>query len=288
MRIHSNTSRGGPSGKQQDYILLRHDHSLFKGVIETLRVSPRLLILETMRRIMKRPYRYGCARITDGREFRSLRILLEKKIDIHCNNGWYRITLDYGSFEAPKLTMFLPAVNDIEKYSVVDYKDAVVVDIGGYIGESSIFFARSGARRVVTYEPVFYDILQRNIKSNNIENIKVVPKGVSHKKTKVCVKISYGRTGIEHGSHCFETEPLGQIIESNNPDIIKMDCEGCEYALLTLPCEKISTVKHWIIELHGPEQMFLTHMRDCGFNAGLLEKEIVCGMHIASLWHFHW
>lgn len=49
-------------------------------------------------------------------------------------------------------------------------------------------------------------------------------------------------------------------------DLVKMDCEGCEYSLLTLSNDDIRLVKQWIIEVHGSEAPIIDKMTECGYS----------------------
>ena len=62
----------------------------------------------------------------------------------------------------------------IEKaYSELSTKDNIVIDIGGNIGDSAIFFAISGAQKVFSIEPQLksYSSMLENIAINNLEKI---------------------------------------------------------------------------------------------------------------------
>jgi len=58
-------------------------------------------------------------------------------------------------------------------YDKFNFHGKCVVDIGAYIGGSSIFFARKGARKIIAFEPnpTIFEVLLENIKVNNFENI---------------------------------------------------------------------------------------------------------------------
>src|SRR5579859_3164508 len=59
------------------------------------------------------------------------------------------------------------------EYDVLDVQGAVVIDIGAYVGDSAIFFARAGARRVYGYEPfaTTYAAAVRNVVLNGLEDV---------------------------------------------------------------------------------------------------------------------
>src|SRR5208337_221828 len=61
-----------------------------------------------------------------------------------------------------------------QPYGIADVKGRDVTDIGGFIGDSAIFFAWKGARRVYCFEPIpaSYRLAVRNIQLNVIHNIQ--------------------------------------------------------------------------------------------------------------------
>jgi FkbM family methyltransferase len=64
-------------------------------------------------------------------------------------------------------------------YDYLDVKGKTVADIGAYLGDTTVLFARMGARHIHAYEPVFYRLLERNLPLNNVINATVHPYGVS-------------------------------------------------------------------------------------------------------------
>jgi len=48
---------------------------------------------------------------------------------------------------------------------------------------------------------------------------------------------------------------------------VKIDCEGCEWALLTLTCQEIRRAGEYAIEIHGPEPLLLRKLEKCGFRS---------------------
>ncbi|MEM2057786.1 MAG: FkbM family methyltransferase [Thermoproteota archaeon] len=55
-------------------------------------------------------------------------------------------------------------------------------------------------------------------------------------------------------------------------DLVKMDCEGCEYSLLKLSTEDIRLAKQYIIEVHGSEIPILDRMIECGYKHKLIKN----------------
>jgi tRNA G37 N-methylase Trm5 len=67
-------------------------------------------------------------------------------------------------------------VFDHGEYNALNANGKTVVDVGAYIGDSSIYFALKGAKRVIAIEPcpkAFKEMLD-NIRLNNLEDV-IVP-----------------------------------------------------------------------------------------------------------------
>lgn len=75
--------------------------------------------------------------------------------------------------------------------SLVREKRGVVLDIGANIGNHSLYFSRQYSK-VIAFEPVPSNcqILKANLYLNKIQNVTLIEKGLSNKKTKMAVDIS--------------------------------------------------------------------------------------------------
>ncbi|MCC6017275.1 MAG: FkbM family methyltransferase, partial [Desulfurococcaceae archaeon] len=63
-------------------------------------------------------------------------------------------------------------VFDYGHWDELNVEDKVVVDVGAFIGDSSIYFALRGARRVIAVEPhpEAYKVMVENIRLNGLED----------------------------------------------------------------------------------------------------------------------
>jgi len=114
----------------------------------------------------------------------------------------------------------LELINDIliqEAYKSLDVKGRDVVDVGAAIGDTSIYFALKGARRVYAYEPhpQHFWMAHKNTTYNGFSNIKVYKKAACIKTGKGCISLDdiVKRHNIREGS-------------------LKVDCDGCEYNII--------------------------------------------------------
>jgi hypothetical protein len=135
-------------------------------------------------------------------------------------------------------------MNQYERLKHVTYRN--VVDIGAANGDSAIYFALRGARRVVAIEydrELFMEMLE-NIRLNNLEE-RIIP--INHYATSGTLKIISNKYNIDD-------------------DILKMDCEGCEYeVLLKEETEVIRKFKEVLIEYHGSPKLLENKLKEAGF-----------------------
>jgi FkbM family methyltransferase len=178
-----------------------------------------------------------------------------------------------------------------QQYSLVDVSEKVVIDVGAYIGDSTIYFLLRGADRVIAIEPnpVAYQEMLENIRLNNLMD-KVIPlnAGISNKHDKICIHeqdvnkaigIYYG-TG-KHPSCIVYVDALTleDIVERYLGDVqdpwgsvLKMDCEGCEFTPLDISCQILLRFTQIIIEYHGEPYSLINHLKKCGFRVDIIKK----------------
>jgi len=143
-------------------------------------------------------------------------------------------------------------------YDIQNIKNKnIIVDVGANAGDFSIFLSKD-AKKIFAFEPVpkIYDRLTENIKLNKIKHIIAYNFGIHAKKTTLkievpkqdgCSKISVnGNTTIK----TITWDDLYKLIGSPKAiDLLKIDCEGCEYSLLNNP-NILYYVKEIRMELH--------------------------------------
>lgn len=116
-----------------------------------------------------------------------------------------------------------------------------IFDLGGNLGTSAMLFSRlTGPQgRVYSFEPIFHDLLQRNLVENGIENVEVIAAGVGATSEEVVFAVT--DIGIDSriarpskGGRRRLSVPmmrLDDFVEQRQlqrVDLIKMDIEGAE------------------------------------------------------------
>jgi FkbM family methyltransferase len=167
-------------------------------------------------------------------------------------------------------------------------QNATVIDVGASTADSSIYFATRGARAVYGIEPMkeTYDIALNNIKINNLEDkVRLTNVALASKSGKIELKVS---TRDPNANSIFPTETVKKlginfdsrrIVESvslrdimNNynltrVDLLKIDCEGCEYEVFrNIEDETISRIDNIILEFHDGVQFLGEFLKGKGYN----------------------
>jgi FkbM family methyltransferase len=256
-----------------------------KGLKWTLRsMGPKCVVREIARRIVGKPYTYNGILVKDVVTFRLIRMLASKgSVWGEGDKVFFRTKL--GVFAVPYKDLELLrllAEEDFEMlYGYLDVKGKIVADIGGYLGETTVLFAQMGARHIHVYEPVFYRLLEHNLRLNNVTNATVHPYGVWIEEDVYGVAPQDSGTGLKIGDIKITTKPIGDAIV--DVDVVKMDCEGCEWALLMLTCQEIRRAEEYAIEIHGPEPPLVRKMEKCGFQSRRIPSNLP---PMWSIWHF--
>jgi len=115
------------------------------------------------------------------------------------------------------------------------YKNDIVADIGGYIGEYSLWAIRSGVKEVLTYEPTphTFDILKRNAKGNmKLFNMAVV--GDTAKFVNLYISKGIGVTNsitkTRNKQSIIKVPAIKYEKAVANATVVKIDVEGAEYS----------------------------------------------------------
>lgn len=183
-------------------------------------------------------------------------------------------------------------LSDTWKQSQMENK--VVIDIGAWIGDSSISFAMNGAKKVIALEPLpqSYELAKKNIEANNLSNkidllfaacgskdgyITVNPKEESTPQASLKTLTD----GIK-----IPVISLGKLLEMYHVDsaILKMNCEGCEFdTILQSPREVLEKFDYIIVEYHYGYKNLKRKLEDCGFTVTITAPVFSFNPHAEKL-----
>jgi len=170
----------------------------------------------------------------------------------------------YGASHSAAAEIF----GDSNPYSSLSIRDRMILDVGANVGDSAIFFALEGAKRIIAIEPypIHYNLLVKNIKENglSLNNIELLNAGIGSidKVLKVenslIVNASSSLLESEDGEKIlvFSLKTLQEKYPLENA-ILKMNCEGREYDVITEDNIKfIERFQEIVMEYHyGAEKL---------------------------------
>jgi FkbM family methyltransferase len=145
-------------------------------------------------------------------------------------------------------------------------REPVIVDVGGFIGDFSVYAAkRLNARRVIVCEPSprNWQLLRKNISNNHYDDrIVAVNKAVTDGSDAMmnidapdeeqCMVSAYsqGEGALTQVSGISLPELLRQH-QVDQVDLLKLDCEGAEFAILeSTPSEVFGRIRNVVFEYH--------------------------------------
>ena len=153
-----------------------------------------------------------------------------------------------------------------DRYGVINYGGKDVIDVGAFIGDTAIYFVRRGARRVVAIEPhpkAFTELI-RNIKLSGLGNT-VIPINAALGSTSgiTCVPMDldlgsimamyFGpSTGSCNDGFSVRLITLSEVLRETgvSTDVLKMNCEGCEYDVILNDYGHVRLFRELIFEYH--------------------------------------
>jgi FkbM family methyltransferase len=168
-------------------------------------------------------------------------------------------------------------------YQQLPVKGKAVVDIGANIADSGIYFALSGANKVVGLEPFpkTFQLAQKNIRFNNLsDKITVYLAGCAADNRDMIVDPDFNSDGknilkdFKKGIK-IPMLTLENVLSHNNllnydSHILKMDCEGCEYeTVLSADKHILQKFSHMMIEYHYGYKNLKEKIEKSGFKVSV-------------------
>jgi FkbM family methyltransferase len=181
-------------------------------------------------------------------------------------------------------------------YDFLPVKDRVVIDIGANIADSSIYFAMTGAKKVIALEPFpkNFEIAQKNITLNGFtDKIELVNAGCCGGQSKdIVLDASANGVGCQTmqsslGSniHFYTLRELINKYNIDSPAVLKIDCEGCEYdIILSNSKTMLDKFSHIQIEYHHGFGDLEKHLVDANFAVSHTNPKYENGMEIGWIY----
>jgi len=129
----------------------------------------------------------------------------------------------------------------------------------------------------------FFNYLVENLSLNKVGHlVEVKPYGFWFEDGRLFINVAGPGSGLEVGDVEVEVRSLSRELGSiPKGSVAKLDCEGCEWALLQVPCDILSRIEDWVVEIHGVASPILWKMEKCGFRSFK-----VMGGGLVSIWRF--
>jgi FkbM family methyltransferase len=163
----------------------------------------------------------------------------------------------------------------MNEYSDLPVSGRTVVDIGANIGDSAVYFAIRGAKKVVAFEasPGAHRRAAQNIHANGLDS-KIELSLAACGDRVGWIRVADGEVtpgswtlqGSESGV-LVERITLGLIVErfGVSHGALKVDCEGCEYALLGHSGAALQAFDEVLVEYHYGAEAIEFDLRSAGF-----------------------
>jgi FkbM family methyltransferase len=205
-------------------------------------------------------------KITCSSEFLQALVYAQKKISTRYFKWFEQIDKDTFKVETDKIKLvgdlnMVSALSEVtEGFYSCECVGKVVLDVGGFQGETAAYFSSIGAKRVIVYEPVVshHKFIETNMALNNV-NAELHEEGIGnmngnqtihHKDFGLDFGLVNGGKGVE-----IRIRNIVDVIEESNADIAKFDCEGAETALLQVPIQILRRISYYIVEVHSSKIM---------------------------------
>lgn len=142
-----------------------------------------------------------------------------------------------------------------DSWDMLDLNNRDIIDIGANIADTALYFAKNGAN-VIAFEPVkhLYELGLENIylNSNLKDKIQFINKAVGAKRGILSIANPSTKSYInENDTYKTEVITISDVLNDYNfpADILKMDCEGCEFEIILN--EDLTMFKDIVFEHHS-------------------------------------
>lgn len=158
----------------------------------------------------------------------------------------------------------MDTVKSLNQYKYLPiYPGCTVLDIGGHIGSFTRYALSRGAGRVVAYEPE-PDNYRMLVINSEAKPVTAYNQAVTSDGRKVTLNVkTNGHTGghsividSKNRDHIIvPSVPFREAVESAQPEVIKIDCEGAEYEF-NIPHAFTESVRAVTMEIHLGRKQF--------------------------------
>lgn len=156
-------------------------------------------------------------------------------------------------------------------YVEIEKDNPVIIDGGAHIGVTTLYFKRifpDSTIIAVEPHPANADLFRKNMYENQIENVELIEAAIAeHTGNRELYYDStdegwYSTSSFTPGawnneqvseSMTVPTVMLGTLLQTHQPDLVKLDIEGAEDKVLYSAREQLTMCPHYLIEFHPVE-----------------------------------
>jgi len=161
-----------------------------------------------------------------------------------------------------------------------------ILDCGAHIGMAAVYFKSVHPKAAVTSfeaDPLIADMARYNLKSFGFEDVKIEPKAVWTHNDGVAFDMSGDDSGHVTDGSDADTTPSARLkdyLEAEAVDLVKLDVEGAEFALIEDCRNVLGQSNRWIIEAHhlaGPPPKIgpmIAALEDAGFQVAFQDLNL--------------
>lgn len=165
------------------------------------------------------------------------------------------------------------------EYPPIDVRGKAVVDVGANIGDTAVYFALKGAKRVVAFEPFagLCETARKNVERNRLSGSVVVEQAPVGARTETVLMEKSGEGGAgkleeSRSGEKVEVVGLSDLAEKYGvaDGVLKIDCEGAEYGIiLGSGTETLRRFETIILEYHYGYLNLKEKLESAGFKVRL-------------------
>ena len=146
----------------------------------------------------------------------------------------------------------------------IDLRGREVVDVGAYVGDSTLYFLYRGAEKVIAIEPHrgAYEEMLYNLRINEFQHKVIAVNAALGGRRGYCsipVDLDVNETAVlnyldRNAKEGIDVEviTLEDVLRYvKEPYFLKMDCEGCEYEVINYSLNSLLKFKYIIFEYHN-------------------------------------
>lgn len=242
------------------------------SILNKLRVLPKM-ILNSLK--FESPLSLWKAYVTENYDFNKIKL----------RNG---LAINLSDNKADIITLM---VIFCKKESGEILPNCIIIDIGANIGAFSIYAAMAGANKIYSFEPnkSSYIKLVQNVRINRLTEIiltfNLAVTGTKNEQVFMPIESSpYNRLIKDNSNNseltkvdCITLEEIFSINKLRKVDLIKIDCEGCEYEIIFSTSKEIwSIIDRIRMENHDRKRIeeLENYFNALGFSK-IFERELI-------------